>query len=1295
MPVPVAGKSFTVVALVTNPAYVPTPTGSVQFDFGDGTPAVTVALDYRTASTTHTYSAVDPANVTATYSGDSSFGPASTTLQGQIVRSVPNMALNVFGDSISTASNDIVPNGANWVTMTAWAEGFSSLNDMAVPGYKVADETPFIYGTKVAANTYSAVLLGQNDFNLYSVTDPNYITQYISSLLAVTEWLLIPEIDANGMHPKFSAQDLSVTRAGTWTQSSLYPSIGLGTTEAGDSLTATITGATAYLGLSTTPAGNYTIDVFVDGALQGEYSPSIVYSGATTTSIPWGVRIALPGSSLSDSHTVTAVCKTPGTSGCFVDWFGGNGFVAPNKLPLLWLGEPYHTNQTGRTYQETQAYISAIRQIGQDLQSDGLGVTLADVFDNFDGARESACLVDQVHPAKCGHQVIAATFLGAMNWLFTKDQRIDLGTQTSANFSSTPIPIDASATSSLPVTLTLLSGNAVLENNALRVLSTGSVTLEADQGGDSNYRPAAPEQKTIQILPAPVTVSVAPASTQVILPGSTSVSVHLTWTGTTPVPGSVTLYDGSQTIGTAQLDGTGAATIANLQFSPGTHTLTAQYAQQGNFAAGVSAAVSVEVVKATPSISWATPPAITYGTGLGANQLNATSPVAGTFAYTPAAGTVLNAGSRTLSATFTPTDATNYATATQTVQLTVNQAAPTITWATPAAINYATALSATQLNASSPVAGTFTYTPAVGSVLSAGKQTLSVTFTPTDTTNYTTTTSSVTLTVNQATPTISWATPSAISFGTALGANQLNATSPVAGTFSYAPSAGVVLTAGTRTLSVTFTPTDTTNYTAANSSVSLTVNPVSPSLSLTCTEVVYDGNAHSCSGSATDLHGTVVNGTWSMSPATETAVGSYTVSGTFTSSDSNYAGGTASGTLKIDQAKPAINWATPPAITYGTGLGANQLNATSPVAGTFAYTPAAGTVLSAGSHLITATFAPTDTQNYSAADASVTLIVNKVTPTITWNSPAAIIFGTSLSATQLNATASVPGTFVYNPSAGETPPVGDNTLIVTFTPTDATNFASATASVILTVKNPLPVMSGISPAIANAGGAPFQLSITGAGFVPSSTVFWGATALSTQYVSGSQLTAQMPASGIAGAGVTAISVQSPTPGGGTSGSLQFEVDSAAAANAPLFSAAAVTVTAGSTASYPVTLPSSATNVSATCLNLPPGATCSYSSATRTVSITTSSTTPMGTYQVTVVFTETWPGAAAGFVFLPVLLLPLLFIRKKLTARGAWFTACLGIVLLAGTIAGCGGSATPTPNPTHQVTSSGSVRLIVQ
>ena len=161
-----------------------------------------------------------------------------------------------------------------------------------------------------------------------------------------------------------------------------------------------------------------------------------------------------------------------------------------------------------------------------------------------------------------------------------------------------------------------------------------------------------------------------------------------------------------------------------------------------------------------------------------------------------------------LSVTFTPDDTANYTTATKSVSIDVLKATPEIAWSNPAAITHGTALSATQLNASTAIPGTFVYDPAAATVLPAGNdQTLSVTFSPDDTANYTTATKSVNIDVLKATPVIAWSNPTDITYGTALSATQLNASAAIPGTFVYSPAAATILNAGNgQTLSVTFTP---------------------------------------------------------------------------------------------------------------------------------------------------------------------------------------------------------------------------------------------------------------------------------------------------------------------------------------------------------------------------------------------------------------------------------------------------------------------------------------------------------
>jgi uncharacterized repeat protein (TIGR03803 family) len=81
---------------------------------------------------------------------------------------------------------------------------------------------------------------------------------------------------------------------------------------------------------------------------------------------------------------------------------------------------------------------------------------------------------------------------------------------------------------------------------------------------------------------------------------------------------------------------------------------------------------------ATPLITWPAPAPISYGAPLSSAQLDATAvdpttgaPVSGSFVYTPGAGTVLPGGTTILTAVFTPTDTTDYATATGSATLVV------------------------------------------------------------------------------------------------------------------------------------------------------------------------------------------------------------------------------------------------------------------------------------------------------------------------------------------------------------------------------------------------------------------------------------------------------------------------------------------------------------------------------------------------------------------------------------------------------------------------------------------------
>jgi uncharacterized repeat protein (TIGR03803 family) len=87
--------------------------------------------------------------------------------------------------------------------------------------------------------------------------------------------------------------------------------------------------------------------------------------------------------------------------------------------------------------------------------------------------------------------------------------------------------------------------------------------------------------------------------------------------------------------------------------------------------------------------------------------------------------------------------------------------------------------------------------------------------------------------------------------------------------------------------------------------------------------------------------------------------------------------------LTVQPALVFLTWTNPAAVTYGTPLGANQLNASANVAGTFLYAPPAGTVPAAGTILLTMVFNPADPVNYNNATGSVVLVVLPAPLTVT------------------------------------------------------------------------------------------------------------------------------------------------------------------------------------------------------------------------------------------------------------------------------------------------------------------------
>jgi sugar lactone lactonase YvrE len=93
-----------------------------------------------------------------------------------------------------------------------------------------------------------------------------------------------------------------------------------------------------------------------------------------------------------------------------------------------------------------------------------------------------------------------------------------------------------------------------------------------------------------------------------------------------------------------------------------------------------------------------------------------------------------------------------------------------------------------------------------------------------------------------------------------------------------------------------------------------------------------------------------------------------------------------------------------------------------------------------------------------------------------------------------------------------------------------------------TINNPVPILSSLSPSSATAGGSGFTLTANGYNFVEGAVVKWNGTALTTTYLSGTQLQAAIPASDIASAGSASVTVSNPAPSPSASNALTFTIN---------------------------------------------------------------------------------------------------------------------------------------------------------
>jgi Big-like domain-containing protein len=286
-----------------------------------------------------------------------------------------------------------------------------------------------------------------------------------------------------------------------------------------------------------------------------------------------------------------------------------------------------------------------------------------------------------------------------------------------------------------------------------------------------------------------------------------------------------------------------------------------------------------------------------------------------------------------------------------------------------------------------------------------------------------------------------------------------------------------------------------------------TIGRAVPSISLSGGSFLYDGTPHTVQAMVTGAYGASVAGSLSVtySPGGSVAPtrgGLYAATAVFTSADPDYTDARADAIVEVIEPTTTNVTASSASSTFGDSItvAAAVAGAASTPGGTVSFRVdgqlassvmligGAATVtfdsLEPGIHVVAAEYG--GGAGFTASSGGMNHTVVRATPRLEWGSPAALSYGARLDQTQLNATANVPGSFVYTPPAGALLSAGAQQLTVAFAPADTAHYEAATTSALLTVSPARPAIAVAPATTLTYDGSAHPVAATASGVGGSS-----------------------------------------------------------------------------------------------------------------------------------------------------------------------------------------------------------------
>jgi hypothetical protein len=513
---------------------------------------------------------------------------------------------------------------------------------------------------------------------------------------------------------------------------------------------------------------------------------------------------------------------------------------------------------------------------------------------------------------------IAATFAGDSSYQTSSgtasltvskaDQAITFGALSGQSFGDPDFTIGATASSSLAVSFTA-GGNCSVTGSSVHLTSAGSCTITASQAGDSSYNPAPDVPQSFSIAKSSQTITFGGLATKAfgvpdfVVSGTASSSLPVSFaaSGNCSVAGS-----------TVHLTGTGSCTI------------TASQAGDSNYSAAPDVPQSFSITKSDQTITFASLAAKTLGAADFAVVATASSNLAVSFTASGncsiAGSTVHLTGAGSCAITAAQAGDANYNPAADVPQsFSIAKGSQTITFGALSAKTFGAPDFAVNATASSALAVSFiatgNCTVAGSTVHLTGAGSCTITASQAGDGNYNPAPSvPQSLTINKGLPLVTLSCPPA-GFDinphacTAAVTGVGNVTVTGATTVTYNSNPAPPASAGTYSVSASFTSSDG-SYTDATGTGSLVIAKAAPTVTVTCpASVVFDSSPHACTDAASGVGSVTVAGSSVLTydgGSAPTTGGTYVVSASFTSADSNYGDTTGIGSLTIAKASETI-----------------------------------------------------------------------------------------------------------------------------------------------------------------------------------------------------------------------------------------------------------------------------------------------------------------------------------------------------------------------------------------------------